>query len=351
MPFVARPRVLWKLCGFCAAALLCLTVVSKPNAAADMTSTLLIGGARIDVTIESGEMKLTQPELLHWVQMAAEAVATYYGKFPVPHLTVRIHSFAGHGVRHGQTWGMDGGLIKIGVGSECQASDLADDWMMTHEMVHLSFPSMADEHHWIEEGIATYVEPIARIQAKQMSAPAMWADLARDMPKGVPRSDDKGLDHTHTWASTYWGGALFCFLADVQIRERTHNQKGLQDALRAILNAGGDIREDWKLEDALKVGDKATGVDVLMELRGKMCDQPMSVDLAALWKQLGVEPDGKAVRLLDDAPQAAIRRSITAPYQANLSHPSASLVPNAVFAGRSRRSSKNQTIRATHVSR
>src|SRR3954466_4408734 len=227
MPFAARPRVLWKLCGLCAAALLCLTVFSKPKASADVTSTLLIGGGRIDVTIESGEMKLTEAELLHWVQMAAEAVTTYYGKYPVPHLTLRIHPFDGRGVGHGMTWGRDGGLIKIGVGSEAQAADLADDWMLTHEMVHLSFPSMADEHHWIEEGIAVYVEPIARIQAKQMNASQMWADLVRDMPKGLPQAGDKGLDHTHTWGRTYWGGALFCFVADVQIRRQTHDKKGL----------------------------------------------------------------------------------------------------------------------------
>jgi len=48
-----------------------------------MTSALLIGGSKIDVTIESGNMKLTQAELLHWVQSAAEAVATYYGRYPV----------------------------------------------------------------------------------------------------------------------------------------------------------------------------------------------------------------------------------------------------------------------------
>jgi hypothetical protein len=346
MAFAARPRVLWKLCGLCAVSLLCLSFLSKPRAAADMTSTLLVGGGRIDVTIESGDLALTQTELLHWVQMAAEAVTTYYGKYPVPHLTLRIRPFEGRGVRHGQTWGISGCLIKIGVGSETQAADLAEDWMLTHEMVHLSFPSMEDDHHWIEEGLATYIEPIARIQANQMSASSMWADLARDMPKGVPRTDDKGLDHTHTWASTYWGGALFCFLADVRIREATHNQKGLQDALRAILNAGGDIREDWKLEDALRVGDKATGAEVLTQLYTKMKDDPMPVDLAALWKQLGIEPDGKAVRLLDDAPQSAIRRAITAPFAAPSGQPSASLTPRTVFAGRSKASSRNANTKA-----
>lgn len=41
---------------------------------------------------------------------------------------------------------------------------------MTHEMVHLAFPSVPDQHHWIEEGLATYVEPIARARASEISA-------------------------------------------------------------------------------------------------------------------------------------------------------------------------------------
>lgn len=325
--------------GLCGAVLLSLSPLAS---AGDMTSTLLIAGSRIDVNIESGDMKLSQADLLRWVQMAGEAVATYYGRYPVPHVTIRVHPFSGRGVRHGQTWGMDGGLIKIGVGSETQMSDLAEDWMLTHEMVHLSFPSMPDDNHWIEEGLATYVEPIARIQAKQMTAPQMWADLARDMQKGVPRPDDKGLDHTHTWASTYWGGALFCFLADVEIRQQTHNQKGLQDALRAILNSGGDINHDWELANTLKIGDHAIGVSVLTDLYAKMKDRPMDVDLSALWKQLGIESDGKNVRFIEGAPLAAIRRSITSIDANNPAHPAASVPSSTVFAGRSATSSKRR---------
>src|SRR3984893_15254094 len=123
----------------------------------DVTSTLVIGGSKIDVTIESGEMKLSHAELIQWGKSAAEAVATYYGRYPVSHVRVRIIPVDGSGVRHGQTFGYDGGLIKIRVGKQAQAAELPSDWMLTHEMVHLSFPSMADEHHWIEEGIAVYV--------------------------------------------------------------------------------------------------------------------------------------------------------------------------------------------------
>jgi hypothetical protein len=342
--FPLRSAALWYVvAAVLAACLLWTTAHVRAKSADDMTSTLIIDGSRIDVTIESGGWKISQDAILHWVKLAGEAVATYYGKYPVPHVTIQINPFDGSGVRHGMTWGRDGGgLIKIGLGTQTPAADLNDEWMLTHEMVHLSFPSVADDHHWMEEGLATYVEPIARIQAGQMPAIQMWTDLARDMRKGVPKPDDKGLDNTHTWASTYWGGALFCFVADVKIREQSNNKVGLQDALRGILNAGGDIREDWKLEDAFQIGDKTVGGTVLTDLYMKMKDNPMPVDLADLWKKLGVESDGKTIHLNDDAPLAAIRRAMTSVDTAKTSQhsdartPAQLLQPSAVYAGRTR---------------
>src|SRR5258708_1173251 len=202
--------------------------------------------------------------------------------------------------------------------------------MLTHEMVHLSFPSMADEHHWIEEGIAVYVEPIARIQATQMSAEQMWADLVRDMPKGLPQDGDRGLDHTHSWGRTYWGGALFCFVADLEIRKQTHNTKGLQDALRGILVAGGDISHDWELAQALKVGDKATGTTVLSDFYAKWRGKPLGGGLASMWNELGIAPDGRSVRLSEDAPLSAVRRAITVPAPPNPPH-SQQALPSSGF--------------------
>jgi hypothetical protein len=92
---------------------------------------------------------------------------------------------------------------------------------------------------------------------------------------------------------------------------------GLQDALRGILNAGGDMREDWGLEKALKAGDHAVGVEVLTKLYNQMRDNPMDVDLPALWKQLGIRPENGSLQIQDDAPLAAIRKSITAPHPQN----------------------------------
>ena len=293
--------------------LLLLLVPFPATKAVDVTSTLMIGGSRIDVIIQSSETPnapLSQPDVMKWVQFAAESVAGYYTRFPVPHLTLRVVSFEGTGVRHGMTWGREGGLIVIHAGNKTTPAEFAEDWMLTHEMIHLAFPSMADEHHWIEEGISVYVEPIARIRAGHWTAVKMWSDLVRDMPKGEPQAGDQGLDHTHTWGRTYWGGALFCFVADVEIRKQTKNKKGLEDALRGILNAGGDINQDWDLEKALKTGHSAAGVDVLEKLYAEWKDKPVQVDLPAMWKELGIEASGGTVVLKDDAPMSAVRRAI-----------------------------------------
>lgn len=101
-------------------------------------------------------------------------------------------------------------------------------------------------------------------------------------------------------------------MADVEIRQQTKNKKGLEDALRGVLDAGGDIRVDWDLDKALKIADQAVGLDVLEKLYAEWKDKPVQVDLPAMWKELGVEvgPDGATVTLNNDAPMAAIRRAI-----------------------------------------
>jgi len=299
-----------------------------------MPSTIAIGNARIDVSIEPGRLALSEGEVSEWVRSAAESVAAYYGRYPLEHALIRITPFDGRGVRDGHAFGRYGGFISIRLGGETDLSTLQQDWTMTHEMTHFAFPSVAENHHWIEEGISTYVEPIARVQAKHLDAREMWFELVRDLPQGLPGHGDRGLDHTHTWGRTYWGGALYCLLADVQIRRETHNRKGLQDALRAILNSGGDIREDWDLENALHIGDQATGVPALMNLYEKMKDAPYDVDLSALWDKLGIIREKDTVRFVDSAPLAATRVAITfgtaSPPNAALDPPR----PAATIAGR-----------------
>jgi hypothetical protein len=272
-------------------------------------------GSSIDIRFDNDSKGVSNDALLNWIKRASAAVCTYYGKFPVPQLRLQVSVRGGEGVHHGVTYPSDsGGLIRISVGPGTTPSDLDSDWMLTHEMIHLAFPSMAEDHHWIEEGLSTYVEPIARVQAGQLSAASMWRDVTRDMPQGEPQEGDRGLDHTPTWGRTYWGGAMFCLMADVRIREQTRNRKGLQDALRGIVAAGGNITQDWEIEEAFAAGDKATGTHVLTDLYHEKRDQPAPVDLTVLWQKLGIQrASSGTVTFNEKAPLAKIRDTITSP--------------------------------------
>jgi hypothetical protein len=278
------------------------------------TQTLKAGGAAIQVDFAAGDLDLPPAKILPWVQRATEAVTVYYGKFPVPRARVLIVPVAGrHGVLQGTTWGdMHGmpGFTRMRIGQHTTEAELAEDWTMTHELVHMAFPSLPDDQHWMEEGLATYIEPIARVQAGELQARRVWQDMMDGMPKGEPAAGDQGMDRTHTWGRTYWGGALFCLVADVEIRKQTHNRLGLRDALRAIVAAGGTIDHDWPLMQALEVGDKATGTTVLTAQYRQWSQSPMPVDLDKFWRDLGVKSGPSGAEFDPKAPLATIRDAI-----------------------------------------
>lgn len=282
-------------------------------ASAQESAQLKIGGGTIDISFDPPPSAPVRQLVLDWIATAARAVTTYYTKFPVPHVAIAVSFHDGEGVDSGRAFGWEHAHISISVGLATTAADFADDWTMTHEMVHLAFPSVPRSHHWIEEGLAVYVEPIARARSGDLTPQRVWGDMVDAMPQGLPKANDRGLDFTHTWGRTYWGGALYCLLADVEIRKRTGNRMGLEDAVRGIQKSGGSIEVEWPLERALEAADQAVGVSVLEDLYNRMRATPVSPDLDQLWKELGVERQGKTVVFDDTAPLAAIRRAITKP--------------------------------------
>ncbi len=279
------------------------------------TSPIEVGGGTLNVAFAPGGIILPRSALMDWLTTSAKAVSVYFGKFPVKSARVLIVPAPGGGVQSGTTFGYRGAAIRLIVGSDVTKAELTDDWKAVHEMTHLALPDVEDSHLWLAEGIAVYVEPVARVQAGDLTAEKIWGDMVRDMPKGLPQEGDRGLDRTPTWGRTYWGGAMFCLLADVAIRKETDNTKGLQQALRGILDAGGDHEKDWNdwpIERIFSVGDKATGTTVLSDLYKVMGAKPNAPDLDALWRELGVSVQEGKVVFDDNAPLASIRRAITA---------------------------------------
>jgi hypothetical protein len=269
-----------------------------------------IGGGRIRVALAPGPLAVTRSDLDDWVRRAAEAVAGYAGAFPLPNVLLVVVPSARGRVGYGTTWGFGGASIVISVGASATRSDLQQDWELTHEMVHLTLPNLPRGAHWMEEGLATYVEPIARGRAHQIEEAAVWRELVTHLPIGLPREGDRGLALTHTWARTYWGGALFWFLVDERLRERTEGKVGLPDLLSGLHGESADIRIDWEVVQLLDRAQRLTGTPVVREVYAELAEEPGRPDLESLWERLGVKRSGDAVTFDDEAPLARVRKDM-----------------------------------------
>jgi predicted metalloprotease with PDZ domain len=273
---------------------------------------LRVAQGQMDVALVGDEG--LKDEAIAWVKSSATAVASYLSRFPVDRvLIVLLPSSERERSPAASTLGNGGASILAVVDPRMAKAGFSKDWEMAHEMVHLAFPNLAREHHWLEEGLATYVEPIARAQAGIISTDQVWDELIEGLPKGQPEPGDLGLDKTPTWGRTYWGGAMFYLLADVRIRRKTDGTRSLRDALVGILEEGGNVSVDWSVEKTLAIGDRATETMVLQDLYRSMAHAAVEVDLEALLQELGVAKVQGRVVYDDHAPLARIRRDITAP--------------------------------------
>jgi len=301
--------------GFKSRLLTALLLFAGTHACAAPGSTQQLNLSGVNVRVEFPDSSFhggTEP-LLEWIKRSAGIVSAYYGTFPMSSLRIQVVPEYGGGVRGGKTWGYRGGFIRVQVGRDVSPVQLLDDWVLVHEMTHLALPDVGDDQSWFSEGLAVYVEGVARAQAGNRTQQDVFSEQMKQMPRGMPQAGDQGLDHTHTWARTYWGGAMFCFLADVEIHRRTGNRLGLQDAMRAVAKASGGLSADWPIGRVFATADAATGTKVLEDLYAQMKDSPVSPDLHDLWSKLGVVSDGGTVALHDDAPMADVRRAIMEP--------------------------------------
>ena len=178
-------------------------------------------------------------------------------------------------------------------------------------MVHLALPEIGRRHNWLAEGLATYVEGVARAQSGNRDVADVWSEYRRSMPLGLPHEGEGGMDQTSTWGRTYWGGALYCLQAEVAIRTQTANRIGLQTALRAILHETAGYRAERDIDEVLRIGDAATGTHVLQDLYQQSKATPLSPNLELLWTRLGIPNDPKTQPFDDHAPLAAVRLAIT----------------------------------------
>jgi hypothetical protein len=270
------------------------------------------GDTTVLLGVAPEKLALSAEQAVSWLATSAGAIASYYeGHLPARHTLVLLMQGSGNDTR-GETLGGGGPAVLVRASDRVTPSTTREDWVVTHELFHANFPDIGRQHAWLSEGLATYLEPIARARVGLVSDEKYWGDLLDGLPQGLPQAGDQGLEHTRTWGRTYWGGALFCMMVDLTLREKTGNQHSLDDVLRAIGKTGATDETYWDIQQVLDAGDRATGASVLHDLYEQLAKRPGNVDLPGVFARLGVRRQGHGVVFDDSVPLAKIRRSITA---------------------------------------
>jgi hypothetical protein len=191
----------------------------------------------------------------------------------------------------------------------------AGDWVLVHEMVHTALPGpRRDPSTGSRRGSRRTSSRSSRRRAGLRTTAQVWAEW---VTRNAPRTA-RGRETAGSTATPTWGAHLLGRRALLPARGRrdpaAHEQRALarrRPPRRPGRRAGASRRAGPVERVSSGWGDAATGVPVLRELYDKMAVAPVGVDLADLWKRLGVSVRGNAVTFDDAAPLASVRRGIT----------------------------------------
>lgn len=283
---------------------------SLSQASAENLRDLYVEQSGVHVTIETSGIDAGDAAVKQYVADGVRAAVTYYRNFPVKNVLIRVEATEDDTVGFATaTHDDDGsyGLIEIDIGRHVSRSQLDKSWTLTHELMHLAFPVMPRQRRWLAEGVATYIEPIARIRTGKVRAEQFWGELYDNSWRADRRRES--LNETSSLSRIYWGGAMYCLVADLRVRRRTHNRVGLEDALRSVA-AGGGAASQWSAEKTIEVMDRSVAGNEFSTLYREMAVDGGGIDLTALWRSLGVSRVAGRLVLDETAPLAALRHAI-----------------------------------------
>jgi hypothetical protein len=276
---------------------------------------LELPGGRIELVLLDGAPRLAIDDLAGWAERSARLIADFYGRFPAARTLLVLVPVEGEAaVLFGKLLPESAPGVAVLLGTRTGAAALERDWILLHELFHIGVPSFDDEGKWFDEGLATYFEPILRVRAGMLSELELWQEFGRGMPRGLPSLAHYGLERAPGYAGMYWGGAVYCLLADVELRKSSGLTLGLEDAVRAVFSGGGRSSDVWSLDETFALAERTLDTDVLSSLRKRHADGPAPVDLDALFAELGVVVrDGNVLALRNDAPLSSVRAALAHP--------------------------------------
>lgn len=273
-----------------------------------------VAGAELEVLMPA--LRATRAPA--WVlQDAMCAVATLYGgRFPRPKVQAIVLPQEGDDVGFGQAERGGGGAVTLYVGDHARYEGIKSDWTAVHEVMHLALPQTVRGNAWFNEGIASYYQYLLLARVGLLTPERAWQALHAGFGRGrsdhtgrTLDADSVGLGRFSAYWRVYWAGAAFAFRADVELRRRG---KSLDEVVRFWRGCCPDETSWWDARPLLWRADEWLGEALLVPLGDAAMAASRFPGLDDLYAALGLDVSTGTLRFDDAAPDAALRRAITA---------------------------------------
>ena len=278
---------------------------------------LRVGQCDVGITRLPGELDITDAELRTYVARAAEAVRRLHGTMPTARIEVIVVPVnAGRDpVAFGHVGRGGGGSVALLVRENASLEALLSDWVLVHEMSHLSMPYVERDDAWLSEGLATYYQEVLLARGELQEPIEAWRALEHGFASG--RRDGNGWDlrtesarmfRTHAFRRVYWGGAAFALDVDVALRREGTSLDAVMRGLDQL-----DPTEAWSAERVLAEMDRIAGSNTPSQVAARHLAMEEVPAFDELYAALGLRRDDGALVMVDPAPDTEIRNAITSP--------------------------------------
>jgi hypothetical protein len=256
-------------------------------------------------------------KLENWVRTGIETLTHLYGRLPVPQLQILVFplGYNSDPVPWGEVTRGGGDAVHLYVDSTRPLDELNSNWVLTHELSHLTHPYLTGSDSWLGEGIASYYQNVLRARSGLLERESAWKKLDTGFKRGIAQLNrfDTLADHTQAmlrnrqYMRVYWSGAAIALISDVQYLEQSAGGVTLDALLDEFSRCCLPSRRRWRALELMTKLDELAGFDVMVPLHEKFVMKPTFPDLEESYKILGLRR-GSNELLFDNNPEVTNRR-------------------------------------------
>jgi hypothetical protein len=278
-----------------------------------------VPGATLRLSMVAGTSTMNNDAIADWVRATATDVSLAYGRFPSPSPQIVVVPVPGSrsAVPYGQVIRDGGVTVELTVDPAEPLEEFLADWKATHEFSHLMLPYITRDHRWISEGFAQYYQNVLLTRSGAYDATYAWQKIHDGLERGRLSRPELSPNGAATGGSrsggmkVYWAGAAIALMADVELRERSGGQEGLNDVLGRFQHCCLPAREVWSGPEFFAKLDTLISKPLFTPLYKRYANTAGFPDTSVLQARLGVSISAGVVSLKRHAELATIRDSIT----------------------------------------